>query len=259
MPEVSSYKNGVPCWSDLTTTDPDAAKSFYSDLFGWEVGEAGGPEVGGYTQFQQDGKPLCAVSKQQDQQVEMGIPPMWNSYVAADSADDTTAKAKEASGTVMAEPFDVMEFGRMSIIQDPTGAVFETWQAGSHSGAALVNEPVSMCWNELATRDVAAAGDFYSKTFGWETSKVDGPMDYYELKNNGDTVGGMMPMPDEVPDEVPSFWTVYFAVDDADATVEKAQELGGSVTVPPRDIPAGRFAHLRDAQGAAFAVIKLNG
>jgi hypothetical protein len=259
--ETTSYKNGVPCWTDLTTSDPAAAKTFYSELFGWEVGPEGGSEVGGYTMIFQDEQPVCAISPQQQGQKDMGVPPMWNSYIAVDSADETTAKAKQAGGNILSEPFDVMEFGRMSIIMDPTGAVFETWEAKSHPGAGLVNEPVSMVWNELNTRDADAAADFYGKTFGWQAGALEGgPMPYFELKNtDGALIGGMMPMSDQIPEQVPAHWLVYFAVADTDATLEKAKQLGGSVMVPPIDIPAGRFTILQDPQGATFAAIKMAG
>lgn len=257
MPTMTAYKNGVPCWTDLGSPDRAASIDFYSNLFGWEVGDLGGDDVNGYTIFMSGGQPVAAVAHQQEEQKKMGVPPSWSTYIAVDDADATTAKAKEAGATILAEPFDVMEFGRMSVIQDPTGAVFETWQAKNMPGAALVNEPVSMAWNEVNTKDGDAAKDFYGKVFGWEYDALpDSPMEYYGVKNDGDLVGGMAVHGED--GQAPPMWLGYFAVEDADATIAKAEELGGKLMMPAVDIPAGRFAIVIDPVGAAFAVIKLN-
>jgi predicted enzyme related to lactoylglutathione lyase len=153
---------------------------------------------------------------------------------------------------------DVMTAGRMSVFQDPTGAIFSAWQPGDTKGVELVNEPGAFSWNELNTRDLETAKAFYTAVFGWvcETMQM-GPMTYTEVKVDGNTVAGMMDMTGTVPEQVPPHWLVYFAVDDTDATAAKAQELGGQLMVPPTDIPPGRFSVIADDKGAAFAVIKM--
>jgi predicted enzyme related to lactoylglutathione lyase len=180
------------------------------------------------------------------------------SYASTDSADETAAKAQELSATIMQGPFDVATMGRMAVIQDPTGAVFGIWQAGTHKGAGVVNVPNSLVWNELMTTDTAKAGEFYSNLFGWSTNVMNmGPMDY-TLFNNGaeKDAGGMLEITPEMG-PVPPNWLVYFAVEDCDATSQKVSDLGGTVIRPPEDIPSiGRFAIFTDPQGAAFAVIK---
>jgi predicted enzyme related to lactoylglutathione lyase len=173
-------------------------------------------------------------------------------------ADAAVAKAKEAGATVFVEPMDVMDVGRMAVFADPTGAAIALWQPKAHKGAGIVSEPGALCWNELASRDTSAASAFYRSVFGWEAASSDvGDMTYFEWKLGERTIGGMMPMPPEVPAEVPSYWMAYFAVADCDAAVAKAQKGGAGLAVPPTDIPAGRFAVLHDPQGAMFGVIQL--
>ena len=252
MPERTEHAPGTPSWIDIGT-DVDAAKRFYGGLFGWEAHDAGPvEETGGYGFFLKNGKLVAGYGPQQNPG-----PPFWSTYVAVSDADDTAQKVKANGGQVVMDPMDVMAAGRMAVFQDPTGAFFSIWQAGEHKGAELVNEPGSFSWNELNTRDVDAAKSFYAAVFGWECETMQmGPMTYTEIKLNGRPVGGMTGM-DNVPADVPPHWLTYFSVDDTDATVAKAQELGGSVLVPPMDIPPGRFSVVADDKGAHFAVIKM--
>jgi predicted enzyme related to lactoylglutathione lyase len=147
----------------------------------------------------------------------------------------------------------------MAVFADPTGAVFAVWQAGRSIGSEIVNEPVSLTWNEVMTRDPAAASAFYTSLFGWGTETLtDGPMPYTLFMRGDEQVAGMIEMNDQWPDEAPPSWGVYFAVEDCDATVEKAKELGGSLVIGPMDIPPGRFASIVDPHGAFFSVIALS-
>ena len=190
--------------------------------------------------------------------MQEGQPPAWSTYVSVEDADATAAKVREAGGTVLAEPMDVMELGRMAIFADTTGAVFGIWQPGSFVGAEIVNEANALSWNELNTRDTAAAREFYGAVFGWgfEDMEVENVGTYTGLQVDGNSVGGMLDITGRVPDEVPPHWLTYFAVEDTDATVAKLKELGGSVNMEPMDIVAGRFAVVSDPFGAVFAVIK---
>jgi predicted enzyme related to lactoylglutathione lyase len=175
-----------------------------------------------------------------------------------ESADQTATKAKQAGGTVIAEPFDVMEHGRMAVIQDPTGAVFAIWQPNKHVGATLVNETGAMCWNELLTKDTAKAGTFYKQVFGWTEKPMQGLQGPYTVfENHGAQAAGMMQITPQMG-PMPSNWSIYFAVDDTDKATAKAQQLGAKVMMPPTDIPnVGRFAVLQDPQGAMFCIIKI--
>jgi predicted enzyme related to lactoylglutathione lyase len=153
----------------------------------------------------------------------------------------------------------VMDAGRMAVLQDPTGAVFQVWQPKRSIGAKILNEPGALCWTELTTSDTKAAEAFYTKLFGWtaKSSPAGSPMEYTEFSVGGTPSIGMMPKPAGMPAHIPSYWMPYFQVADADASAAKAKELGGSVMVPPTDIPStGRFAIVNDPQGAMFAVFK---
>jgi predicted enzyme related to lactoylglutathione lyase len=211
-----------------------------------------------YTMLKLDGKDVGALYQMPAEMTSQGIPPNWLSYVSVTSADQSAAKAKELGATLMKEPFDVMEVGRMSVVQDPTGAVFAVWQAGTNKGAGIVNVPNSFCWNELATTDTGKAGDFYTGLLGWGKDVQNfGPMEYTMFTNGERPAGGMFKLTPEMGN-IPPHWLVYFAVDDCDAKTAKATELGGSVIKPPDDIPGiGRFSILLDPQGAAFAIIKM--
>jgi len=173
-----------------------------------------------------------------------------------DDADDVAERVAQNGGAVVVAPLDVMGFGRMAVFTDPGGAFFSVWQAGSHYGAQLVNEPGTLCWTELVTDDLGTARDFYAKVFGWVPG---GGGPYTEVEVNGRVVAGMMARPAGMPGEVPSYWGVYFAVSDVEATIAAVTDLGGQVHVPPTDTPAGRFATVSDPQGAAFNVIQLSG
>jgi predicted enzyme related to lactoylglutathione lyase len=255
MPEVSEYAPGTPSWVDLASPDPDAAANFYGGLFGWDAIETGPvEETGGYRMLQLGGRNVAGLGPTQGE----GQPAMWTTYVATDDADSLAAKVRDAGGQVVMEPFDVLGVGRMAVFVDPGGAYFSVWQPQSHHGADLVNEPGALCWNELATRDIDAAKAFYAAVFGWDAeTNAYGETSYSEWKLGGRSIGGMIAMNEQWPAEVPPHWMVYFAVDDADAAVGRAQELGGKVAVPPTDTPAGRFAVLNDPHGAVFSVIRL--
>jgi len=250
--EKTSYEPGTPSWVDIGVPDMDAAVAFYGELFGWTFDE-GAEETGGYRQAFVGDKSVAGFGPKMDPG-----PPFWATYIATDSADETAEKVKAAGGQVVVEPMDVMEFGRMAVFADDTGAFFSCWQAGSHPGAQLVNEPNTMCWNELNSRNADEAKAFYSSVFGWTSETDESPMmTYTQWYLDGGVVGGMMHMGPQFPPEVPNNWLVYFAVEDTDAAVAKVTELGGSVMMQPMDIEPGRFAVVGDNAGAPFAVIKL--
>lgn len=258
MQETPDYAPGTFCWVELGTTDSAGAKKFYTELFGWSFQDNPvGPEMI-YTMLKQDGMDVGALYQQTSEMTAQGIPPNWLSYVSVSSADESAAKAKALGGKLMKEPFDVFTVGRMAVIQDPTGAVFALWQAGTHKGAGIHNVPNSFCWNELGTRDTAKAGDFYTGLFGWgKNVQQMGPMTYTSFMNGERPAGGMY-QPTPEMGNVPPHWLAYFAVNDTDATVKKAGELGATTIAPPMDIPGvGRFAIIQDPQGAVFGIIKL--
>ena len=259
MPEFTSHQPGTFSWPELATTDQTAAVQFYRSLFGWDVDDVPmGPDER-YSVFKMRGKETAAAYTMRPDERQMGIPPHWNSYVTVANTDESAKKAQELGGKVLVPPFDVMGHGRMAVLQDPTGAVFQIWQAMDHVGAKILEEPGALCWTELNTRDTKAAEAFYTKLFGW-TAKHSAPsagMEYTEFSVQGKPSIGMMPINEHMPANVPSYWMPYFQVDDADASVDKARQLGGKVMVPPTDIPnTGRFAIVNDPQGAMFAVFK---
>jgi uncharacterized protein len=251
MGERTQYAPGTFSWTDLSTTDQDAAKAFYAGLFGWEAMDTPVDENTVYSMQMIDGKAVAAISPQPAQQREAGVPPLWNSYITVAGADAAANRADELGGTVHAPPFDVMDAGRMAVIQDPTGAFFMVWEPRQNIGAGLVNVPGAMCWNELATPDFDAAQAFYADLFGWSLEPFEGSeMPYFAIRNGDANNGGMRaPQPGEPP-----HWLVYFATEDTDGSLAKVQEQGGSPLGPALDLPMGRIGVARDPQGAVFAL-----
>jgi uncharacterized protein len=252
MGERTQYTAGTFSWVDLTTSDQDGAKAFYAGLFGWEADDRPVGD-GVYYSMQQIGdKSVAAISPQPEAQREAGVPPLWNSYVTVESADDSAAKAGDLGGTVHAPPFDVMDVGRMAVIADPQGAFFMIWEPKSTIGAELVNVPGAFCWNELYTSDLDGAQGFYAGLFGWEwTAFEQSPDPYFVVMNQGRGNGGVRGLAEP---GMPSNWLVYFAVEDIDAGVAKVGELGGGTMMGPMDIGIAKIAIVQDPQGAAFAL-----
>jgi predicted enzyme related to lactoylglutathione lyase len=277
MPERDRYLPGVPCWVDTSQPDPEAAVAFYSGLFEWDFRDAMPPDSPGkYFIARLRGGDVAAVGSQPE-----GGPPMavWNTYVWVESADETASKVKDAGGRVLTDPFDVMDAGRMAVLTDPEGAAFCVWQAKENRGAQIVNEPGSLNFNGLNTRDAASAKSFYGAVFGWETLQLGPDAAIWRLPGYGDfleqsdpdlrkrmaevgapegfedAVATLNPIADDQPD-TPAHWSVTFAVDDADATAKRAAQLGGKVVVPPFDAPWVRTTVLADPQGATFIASK---
>lgn len=251
------FKPGIFCWVELGTSDSDAAKNFYAQLFGWDYVDNPMGDQGIYTMLKLKGKDVGGLYKLMPDMVAQGIPPHWLSYVGVNSADEAVEKAKAEGATIMNGPFDVFTAGRMAVIKDPTGAVFAVWQPNEAKGAGVYGVPGAFCWNELGTNDPEKAKEFYSKVFGWTTEPFPGsPIEYTIIQNEGTGIGGVYKITPEMG-PIPPHWLVYFSVDDCDASVKKATDLGGKVMKPAEDIPGvGRFAILFDPQGAAFAIIK---
>lgn len=252
MAERTQYSPGTFSWTDLATTDQDAAKQFYGGLFGWQAVDYPVGEGVVYSMMQLDGKDVAAISPQPAQQRDAGAPPAWNSYVTVQSADEAATRAQRLGATVHAPAFDVMDVGRMAVIQDPQGAFFMAWEPKQHIGASLVNQHGALSWNELASPDLDASAEFYRELFDWQTEPFEGAqMPYLAIRTAaGNGNGGIRPaMQNE-----PAHWLVYFGSGEIDADVAKAGELGGTTLVDVTDIGVGKIAVLQDPQGAVFAL-----
>jgi predicted enzyme related to lactoylglutathione lyase len=280
MLERDGYPVGVPCWVDTAQPDPEAAVRFYSGLFGWEFEDTmPADSPGRYFVARLRGRDVAAVGSQPE-----GMPTAWNMYVCVESADQTAAKAKDAGGSVLMEPFDVGDSGRMAVLADPEGAAVCVWEARSFKGAQLVNEHATWNFNELNTRDPGGAQTFYRAVFGWEATTIvtgNGGFTMWRRPGYGDflaerdpelrerqatggapegfedAVAWLIPTADgQFPEDTPAHWSTTFAVDDADTVAEQAEKLGGKVLAPPFDAPWVRMTVLSDPQGAVFTASK---
>jgi uncharacterized protein len=245
----TEHAPGTFSWVDLTTSDAAGAKDFYGGLFGWEFEDNEIPGDGGtYTMCKLGGE-VAAIAPATDQ-----FPPHWNSYVTVESADDAAAKGQELGGSVAAEPFDVMEAGRMAVLQDPTGAALCVWEARDAIGASRVNDPGCLTWNELHTPDIGTALEFYRGLFGWGTEEVDtqGGPKYMTIMLRDRMNGGVT----NTQEGEPPNWLPYFTVESRDGAAEKAKELGAQELFRMDFGPDRRIAVFADPQGAAVAVFE---
>lgn len=246
---MTAYEHGVPCWVDLGSPDVDASVAFYTGLFGWTATEAS-PEAGGYRMFLLRDRVVAGIGPQ-----TAPGPPSWTTYFSVTSCDDVAGAVRDAGGTVMLDPFDVFDAGRMAVCADSQGAAFSLWEARSLPGSQLVNEPGAFCWNELYTRDPSNSLTFYAEVLGLGSVMSD---ENTQLLREGRPVAGMVFMEyDRFPQEVPSHWITYVAVDDCDATLARAEELGAVDVGDPIDGSVGRYAMVTDPQGAILSVIAL--
>jgi len=272
MLERDGYLPGVPCWVDTRQPDLEAAVAFYGALFGWDFNDATpAGSAARYCTAQLRGGEVAGVGSQP---VGGQASAAWTTYVWVESAEATADKVLAAGGRVVADPFDVGKAGRMAVFADPEGAVFCAWQANEHKGARIVNEPGSLNFNTLNTRDPERARSFYGAVFGWQTLGLGATAQMWTLPGYGDflaqrdpgirermaeggvsgfedVVAALGPIADDHPDLSPH-WSVTFAVDDADATADRAEQLGGQVLVPPFDAPWVRMTVIADPQGATF-------
>jgi predicted enzyme related to lactoylglutathione lyase len=248
MGERTSYAPGTLSWAELATSDADAAKNFYAAAFGWNYEDypVGDGEV--YSVARRDASRVAALFASDE-------PPHWNCYVTVASVDDTTARAAELGATVLAEPFDVMDVGRSSVIADPTGAALCLWEPRTSIGAELVNAPGAMAWNDLVTDDPDAAARFYGGLFGWTVEEIPNAGGYRVIRNGDRSNGGIMPRHLTGDADGPAAWLPYFGHEDVERLLDEVGALGGRVVNGPVRVPAGTFAVLADPQGAVFAAL----
>ena len=257
MPHIDKHPPGAFCWIELATTDQNAAKSFYSSLFGWAIQEFPMGPNDFYTMFQREGRDAAAAYTMRPEQRSMGVPPNWMIYIAVESADDAASRIPQLEGKLLAPPFDVYDVGRMAVVQDPTGAVFALWQPKRHTGTGISGVPGTLCWADLMTTDAARATEFYSGLFGWTiaTSEND-PSGYLHIANGKDFIGGIPPAKFRDPN-VPPHWLAYFYILNCDETAAKAKELGAKTLLAPMTIEkVGRMAIVADPQGAVFSIFQ---
>jgi predicted enzyme related to lactoylglutathione lyase len=253
MVERTRYREGEPCWADLVTADVDGVKRFYRALFGWTYIDAG-PGCGGYSLALLDGLPVAGISAPPPG--EGHSPAAWSVYLATHHLDGVGQRVQEAGGKVAIGPLEVPGNGRMLFVVDPTGAGFGVWEAGRLIGSEVYGEPGAFCWAEVCTREPDAADGFYGELFGYAQERVgDGDQfDYSTWSLDGEDVCGRLKMT-ESWQGIPPHWTVYYAVENADAAVERAGLAGGQVQQGPFDSPHGRIAVLADPSGAVFSII----
>ena len=256
MADTKTAIANKPVWVDLASSDAAGSRDFYSKVFGWKVEVNPDPQYGGYGMAKVGNEQVAGIGPKMSAEQ----PTAWSIYIGTDNADDLAKKVQAAGGKVVAPPFDVGTQGRMATFQDPSGAYISAWQPGEMAGVFPSGEPNTFGWAELSARGVDKALPFYQKVFGWSTKPNDmGPDSppYYEFQLNGQSIAGGQEMQKMVPAQVPSYWLVYFAVDDVDKAFKAATAAGARELVSPMDFPGGRFAIVTDPQGAQFGLLKM--
>jgi len=259
MTTIAKNPAGAFCWIELATTDQNAAKTFYSSLFGWTANDMpiGPGDV--YSIFKLQGEDVAAACTLRPEQRSRHVPPHWMIYIAVDNADAAATRASQMGGNVLAPAFDVMDVGRMAVIQDPTGAAFAVWQAKNSKGVGLKDVDGTLCWADLSTPDPEQAARFYNGVFGWTISDDtddDPPSGYKHIQNGADYIGGIPPLRADNP-RTPARWLAYFQTSNCDATAAKAKQLGARLYLEPMTMEnVGRFAIVADPQGAVFAIFQ---
>lgn len=256
MPHIEAHAPGSFTWVELHSTDQEAAKRFYGSLFGWRAVDFPMGPAGVYTMFQLDGKDAGACCTLREEMRAQGVPPHWLLYIESANADETAAKVTQAGGKVIVPPFDVMQMGRMAVLQDTTGAAFAVWQSKSHCGTGISGVPGTLCWADLMTPDVAAAAAFYKAVFGWEADAGQDNSGYLHIRNGKEFIGGIPPS-EHLPAGVPAHWHLYYQVESCDESTNVATELGARVYMPPTTMEGvGRWSIVADPQGATFSLFQ---
>jgi hypothetical protein len=241
------------CWHEIRTSDPKAARKFYTELFGWNFHDADMPPAGKYTSIMVGERGIGGITETQK-----GEPPNWVSYVTTEDVKAAASRANKSGGKVLMEPMDIPGIGTFAVLADPQGAIVCAWKDGQNHKSKPDEgfAPGAICWNELLTTDIAGAKRWYGEVFGWKGEDMPMPGFTYTLwKDDGTDRGGAMSMPPGTGG--PPHWLAYVLVKDVDASAAKVTSLGGKLCVPPQDIPnIGRFSVFSDPQGASIALYK---
>jgi predicted enzyme related to lactoylglutathione lyase len=254
MPAVDRFPVGAPCWADLWTSDIEGSSAFYSALFGWEAQEPS-EEFGGYFMFHRDGAPIAGGMG--DMGPDMPADNSWKIYLSTDDIGGLHDALAAHGAAALSPPMAVADLGQNMVFTDPNGARLGAWQPGTFPGFAVLEEHGAPSWFELFTRDYAGALDFYRSLFSWRT-EVEGDSDefrYSTLRHPDDAgrqLAGVMDASTFLPEGVPDHWSIYWDVDDIDASVALTRQLGGAVVDGPMDTPYGRMATVTDPTGAQF-------
>jgi predicted enzyme related to lactoylglutathione lyase len=240
-------------WVDLATNDAAAARTFYARLFGWDVEVNTDPQYGGYALAKIGGRDVAGIGGTQSPDQ----PAAWSAYIGTSDAEDLSKRVQAAGGTVVTPPFDIGDQGRMAVFQDPAGAFICSWQ-GTRMGGFQTEGPNTFSWAELNARGLEKTLPFYRDVFGWDPkTSGTGDQPYTEFHLDGQSIAGATEIPPTAPAEMPSYWMVYFGVDDVDKSFRAALDAGGREMLSPVDFPGGRLAILSDPQGAMFGIMTM--
>ena len=249
MPEFQNDTAGAPVWADLSAPDRLAAIAFYRELFGWHVDESSFPTTG-YTYFELSGQRVAGLA-------ESAGYPGWNIYLQTEDARASAELVTAAGGEALA----VVPFGPTGTVGhflDPHGVWIGGWQAGSHSGFGVTDEPGAPTWFELHTRHYPESIEFFTRAFGWEVHPMP-EAEGFRMATLGDirvAQAGIYDAEASLPEDSNGRWLLYFQVEDTDTTIVRALRLGGTVVQEASDTPYGRMAEIADTAGIRFAVIQ---
>ncbi len=251
--DMERTKQGEFAWVDLLAKDLDGQSTFYEQLFGWTREDVPTPQGPPYRMFKKDGGTVAGASQMNPQFLAEGHPTVWNTYIAVDDVDASAARAEQLGGQIIMPVQEALDIGRFVGVADPTGGPVFLWHARKPDPTMKYGEPGTLVSNSLATRDPQVAGDFFHELVGWIPELQEGgPIPYWNLPD-----GGIMPMPEAMPAEVPSTWVVFFGSADAAAAAARAVELGGTMLAEPSEVGGMLiFVPLSDPAGANFQLLQ---
>ncbi|MGI5415028.1 VOC family protein [Actinomadura luteofluorescens] len=261
MPDITEYPPGWPAWIELASPDVEGSKEFYCELFGWGVYDVTIPGLTDLSMFTLGdlGPEVLGMQPLADSAQY----PSWLCYFRAGDLQTTGQAVADAGGQVLSDLIDVADLEQLAMFGDREGADFAVVQPRRLHGAAVIDEPSAVCWVELACRRPGQARTFYEQVFGWQAVERrfrDRPVTAW--KAGGHVVASMIEMDDSFPTGYPPHWFPWIWVEDCDATVSRAAELGASIRFGPTDeeqVAKGRMAFMTDPAGARFAVITPHG
>lgn len=253
-----TMKKGSFAWYDLMTSDTAAAETFYRNVIGWDVQNAGTPEYP-YWRLSMGGINVGGLMPIPAAACENGMQPCWRGYILVDDVDACANRIKAAGGHIYREPQDIPGVLRFAAVGDPHGAAFIIFRGEGEAPPAELglNAPGNIGWRELHAGDGVSAFAFYADLFGWTKDRAMdmGEMGVYQLfaTDGSEPVGAMMT---KTPDTPAPFWLFYFNVEAIDSAVARTLEGGGKLLMGPHEVPGGMWvAQCLDPQGAMFAMV----
>ena len=251
---VEPFVSGAFCWLGLAASDPAAELAFYTRLFDWESDEQIAGDLGRYTALSYEGQEVAILYGQSPVAASQ-----WTPFVAVDDVDRCGCLVERLGGTLLRDPQNLADAGRVVPVQDPNGAIFALWQPSSHGGAELMHDRGAVCWHELITSDVDRVAFFYCTLFGWrftaDPRAFSNVRSSFTITKAATPIGTIRERRDD-ENGVSAGWIPYFGVENPELAQRVAEQEGGRTVRTASDSPIGRTSLLADPLGVPFGLLE---